>query len=328
MTNHRDPGNLAGRRPLRLWPAALAAALIVSAAVAGLALTRTRPGERDQPPPAAQANTPVTEPRRDAAREAALARLDRADAACRRARDGEFAGLEQFLADAKGRTPAFADRVLGWDATRALVADALGGGHDHTDLVRRAFTELVLAPGDLETRLGAAADGYLDAVQQAEDVLLAELRADLPALPTALPLATPDRQALGESLGRTVAGAVGDARRGMAGDVARELVAVVAGEVLARATLRLGAGATSLTTLGAGLLAAVAVDRVIALAWDGRGRLVGELDRRLDGLRLQALEGTAGAPGLRGVLEGFDRDRAARRRAAVLGLLGEQGGAP
>jgi hypothetical protein len=72
----------------------------------------------------------------------------------------------------------------------------------------------------------------------------------------------------------------------------------------------------------------VAVDRVIALAWDGRGRLVGEVDRRLDGLRALTLEGTAGAPGLRVLLEQFDRDRAAQRRAAVLGLLGEGGGAP
>jgi hypothetical protein len=218
--------------------------------------------------------------------------------------------------------------VLGWDAARALVADVLGGGHAHTDLVRRAFAVLVLAPGDLESRLGAAADGYLDAVQQAEDALLAEPRADLAALPTTLPLATPDRQALRESLGRAVASAVADARHGLAGDVAREVVAVVAGEVLARATLRLGAGATSFTTLGAGLLAAVAVDRLISLAWDGRGRLVGEVDRRLAGLRAVALVGSAGAPGLRAPLEGFDRDRAARRRAAVLGLLRPEGGAP
>jgi hypothetical protein len=194
-------------------------------------------------------------------------------------------------------------------------------------LVRRAFAELVLAPGDLEARLGAAADGYLDAVQQAEDALLTELRADLPALPTTLPLTTADRQALRETLGRAVAGAVADARHGLTGDVARELIALVAGEVLARATLRLGSGATSFTTLGAGLLAALAVDRVVALAWDGRSRLIGEVDRRLGGLRTLALEGSAGAPGLRALLEDFDRDRAARRRAAVLGLL-EGGGVP
>jgi hypothetical protein len=137
----------------------------------------------------------------------------------------------------------------------------------------------------------------------------------------------PDRPALREALDRGVAGAAAGARNGIAGDVARELVAVVAGEVLARATLRLGAGATSFTTLGAGLLAAVAVDRLIALAWDGRGELIRETDRRLDGLRALALEGSAGAPGLRTLLEGFDRDRAARRRAAVLGLL-EGGSAP
>jgi hypothetical protein len=165
--------------------------------------------------------------------------------------------------------------VLGWDAARALLADALGGGHAHPDFVRQAFAELVFAPGDLEARLGAATDGYLDAVQAAEDALLAELRADITDLPTSLPLAVPDRPALRESLDRAVAAAAADARRGMADDVARELLAVVAGEVLARATLRLGAGATSFTTLGAGLLAAVAVDRAIALAWDGRGWLLG-----------------------------------------------------
>jgi hypothetical protein len=328
MTNHPDPRDLGGRRPLRPWPAAVAAALILSAAVAALALTRTPSGKRAHPQPSDRADTPVLEPRRDAAREAVLARLDRADAACRRALDAQLAGLEQFFADAKSRAPTFADRVLGWGAARALAADALGGGQAHPELVRRAFAELVLAPGDLESRLGAAADGYLDAVQQAEDALLAELRADLAALPTTLPLATPDRQALRESLGRAVASAVADARHGLAGDVAREVVAVVAGEVLARATLRLGAGATSFTTPGAGLPAAVAVDRVFSLVWDGHGRLVRELDSRLDGLRGLALEGSAGAPGLRVLLEEFDRDRAAQRRAAVLGLLGEGGGAP
>jgi hypothetical protein len=269
----------------------------------------------------------VTEPRRDAAREAALARLDRADAACRRALDAQLATLEQFFADARSRTPTFADRALGWDAARALLADAVGGGHAHTELVRQAFAELVLAPGDLEARLGAAADGYLDAVQQAEAALLAELRTDIADLPTSLPVAVPDRPALRETLDRVVSAAAAEARGGLAGDVARELVAVVAGEVLARATLRLGAGATSFTTLGAGVLAAVAVNRVFSLVWDGRGQLIRETDRRLDGFRALALEWSAGAPGLRPLLEDFDRSRAAQRRAAVLGLL-ERGGAP
>jgi hypothetical protein len=228
----------------------MAAALILPAAVVGLALTRTRSGERAQPPPANRVDTPDNEPRRDAAREAALARLDHADAACRRALDGQLAGLEQYFADARGRTPDFADRVLGWDAARALIADALGGGHAHPDLVRRAFAEALFAPGDLEGRLGAAADGYLDAAQQAEDALVADLRGDLADLPTTLPVATPGRQALRESLGRAVAAAAERARHGLAGDVARELAALVAGEVLARATLRLGAGATSVPTLG------------------------------------------------------------------------------
>src|SRR5262249_58530566 len=134
---------------------------------------------------------------------------------------------------------------------------------------------------------------------QAEDAVLAELRADIADLPTSFPIALPDRRALRESLDRAVAGAVADARHGLAGDVARELVAVVAGEVLARASLRLGAGATSFTTLGAGLLAAVAADRVLSLAWDGRGQLIRETDRRLDGLRALVVEGSARTPGLR-----------------------------
>jgi hypothetical protein len=88
MTNHPDPRDPGGRRPLRLRPAALAAALILTAAVAGLALTRIRTGEPAHPQPADRADSPANEPRRDAAREAALARLGRADAARRRALDG------------------------------------------------------------------------------------------------------------------------------------------------------------------------------------------------------------------------------------------------
>ena len=116
---------------------------------------------------------------------------------------------------------------------------------------------------------------------------------------------------------------------GLQHDATRDLVSLVVGEALAQAAVRLGVSAglagtgaaVSPATLGAGLVVGLLVDQIFKWAWDAGRDLIRALEGRLDELRRVVVEGTAEAPGLRRRLEHLDRQRAAARRQAILGLI-------
>src|SRR5262249_10508592 len=143
-----------------------------------------------------------------------------------------------------------------------------------------------------------------------------------------------DLSALRAACGRSAAEAERHARAGVVPDVARELAALAVGEALTQMVLQFGAasgvpvaGAPSAATLGLGLIVGLAVEHVTG-AWDGRAALAREVARGVDRLRQLVIEGTPQAPGLRQRLERLDRERTARRRAAVLGRADVKGGRP
>ena len=94
----------------------------------------------------------------------------------------------------------------------------------------------------------------------------------------------------------------------------------------------LGAGASSsAATLGVGLAAGLVVDQIVSWAWDRwsdpRGALARATAARVDAIRRAVVEGTASARACgrvwsRGLASGPPR------RAAVLGLVGREGGEP
>jgi hypothetical protein len=287
--------------------------------------------------PIAPAVPPAPEPARPRAWELARARLDRADAECRRALDEQLEGLEAFFEEAKQRSPRFADRVLGWEGRWKLVADRLRlDAGAHATFIRRLFREELFTPEELEGRTRQAVEGYLEAVRDIEGRMLVALSQDLAGSPTSLPIVAPDPGGLRDHFERAAAEAAGRAGAVLGEDATRELVALIVGEVLAQAAVRLGvstgvlgAGAASAAlTLGSGLVVGVLVDQVVSWARDGRGELIRELDRRIDALGALVVSGTSGAPGLRRRLERYDRDRAAGRRSAVREVIGTGGGGP
>jgi hypothetical protein len=317
------------QRPLRRWwPAAVIAVLLAALTYTAATVLRRGTAVPDRAPT-------FTAGPQARAREQARQLLDRADTNCRRALAEQLDGLDRFFRDARGRAPAFVDNVLGWEARWLLATDQLrGGAGRYLAFARRAFAAALFTPDELDRRAAAAVAGYLDAVDAVEAELPAAIRAASADVPTTLPVATLDGSALRAACGRAAAEAERHARAGVMPDVARELAALAVGEALTQLVLQLGvaagmpvAGAPSAATLGLGLIVGLAVEHMTG-AWDGRAALAREVARGVDRLRALVIEGTPQAPGLRPRLERLDRERAARRRAAVLGRADVKGGSP
>jgi hypothetical protein len=314
--------------------ALLAAVVALAGVLAVGALTNIRRGAVALVQPATHMAPPAPVDPKHQARERAGPHLDRADADCRRALDEQLRDLDDFFAAAHRRTPRFVEQVLGWGSTWQLIQDRLPGaqGNQHPMFVRHAFHETLFSPEQLEGRARQAVEGYLEAVRDIEGVLLVQLRQGLAELPTTLPLAQLDQEAVLALYERAVATAAERAGVGLTQDAARDLVSLVVGEALAQAAVRLGVSAglsgpgaaASAATLGAGLglVVGLQVDQILRWAWDAGRDLIRSLEGRLDDLRRVVMEGTAEAPGLRRRLEHLDRERAAARRQAALDLIG------
>jgi hypothetical protein len=311
--------------------ALLAAVVALAGVLAVGALANFRRGAVALAQLSTHGSPPSPEDLRRQARERAGPHLDRTDAECRLALDEQLRELDSFFAAAHRRIPHFAEQVLGWGSTWRLVQDRLPGarGHQHPMFVRRAFHETLFSPEQLEGRARQAVEGYLEAVRDIEGVLLVQLRQDLAELPTTLPLARLDQEAVRTLYERAVAAAAERAGVGLHHDATRDLVSLVVGEALAQTAVRLGVSAglagtgaaVSPATLGAGLVVGLLVDQIFRWAWDAGRDLIRALEGRLDELRRVVVEGTAGAPGLRRRLKHLDRARATARRQAILDLI-------
>jgi hypothetical protein len=288
-------------------------------------------------PPAAGPVVSRDELRRRA-RERALALLDQADHETRQAVVDQIQALDTFFDDAKARTPALAESVLGFASEWRLVADHIpyAGAGRHAAFLREQFDRQLFTVAQLNERIQAAIRGYLRSEREIEDRLLVRLHQDLDDIPAALPDAGLDLDAVRVILDRAMAEATVRVQAGLQLDVAREIVVLASAEILTRLAVRTAVPASLAGsgpwTFGLGLAAAVAADQALAWSWDRwtdpRGQLVEVLDASLDELRRRVLDGTPEGPGLRKRLVALARERAARWRAVVLKAVTAIGGEP
>jgi hypothetical protein len=318
--------------------------LLAGAGLVGWALWLPSASVPVEPTPTAvlEPTATATVPNRDEllrqARERARTLLDQADQEGRQAVADQIRTIDAFFDDARARTPALAEVVLGFTSEWRLAVDQIpyAGGGRHAAFLRQEFDRQLFTPEELDQRVQAAVRGYLQSEHEIEDRLLVRLHQDLDDIPAALPDAGLDLDAVRVILDRAMAEATVRVQAGLQLDVAREIVVLASAEILTRLAVRTALPASLAGsgpwTFGLGLAAAVAADQALAWTWDRwtdpRGQLVERLDASLDELRHRVVDGTPEGPGLRQQLEGLARERAARRRAVVLKTVAASGGEP
>ena len=289
-------------------------------------------------PPAATAAFPNREDLVRQARERALPLLAQADQEARQAVDEQIRALDTYFDDAKARTPALAESVLGLASEWRLVADQIpyAGGGRHEAFLRQEFDRLLFPPEELDRRMQAAVRSYLQAERAVEDRLLVRLRQDIDDIPAVLPEAGMNLDRIRAVLDQAMAETMARAQINLKADVAREIVVLGAAEILTRLAIRTALPASLAGsgpwTFGVGLAAAVAADQAMAWTWDRwadpRGQLVEVLKMRLDELQRRVVDGTPEQPGLRKRLEELARQRGDKRHAVVLQAIESIGGDP
>jgi hypothetical protein len=329
----------------RVFPALVSGlGLLAGAGLVGWVLWLPSASVTVEPTPMAvlEPTATSTVPNRDEllrqARERALTLLDQADREAQQAVADQIRALDAFFDDAKARTPALAESVLGFASEWRLVADHIpyAGAGRHEAFLRDQYDRQLFTVAQLGERIQATINGYLRSEHEIEDQLLVRLRQDLDDIPAALPDAGLELDPVRVILDRTLAEATVRVQANFQLDVAREIVVLASAEMLTRLAVRTALPASLASsgpwTFGLGLAAAVAADQAMAWTWgrwtDPRGQLVEMLDASLDELRCRVLDGTPEGPGLRKQLEGLARERAARRRAVVLKAVATIGGEP
>jgi hypothetical protein len=250
--------------------------------------------------------------------------------------------VRTFFEDAKQRTPAFAERALGWSSKWRLVADSVPftRGDRHREFLRSQFEQSLFRAQDLEALIDQVVRSYLIHLQSIEYQMLVAMRADLADGPAAYLLTDVDDRALQQSYDRALAAVVETTETSLAVDVSTEVISLIAGEVLAQVAVRLGVSAgilgggasTSWATFGVGIGVGLIVDQLVTRVWeylaDPAGDLATELNIRFDAIRRMLIDGTGDTPGLEGTLLEFAQQRHQLRQRAVLSMLQARGASP
>jgi hypothetical protein len=278
---------------------------------------------------------------RQQALQRAQAGLDWADAQTRSSADEHLRAIDRFFDEVKGRTPRFAEQILGWSSKWRLVSDKLPFTRTdrHARFLDKTFRDELFSPEQLTDAIDGVIRDYTDAVAGIENRMLVRIRADVGDLePAALPPAFADETKLRAAFDEAMHAALDRTRADLRADVTREAVSLVAGEVLTMVAVRLGvsggilaAGAgSSWATFGVGLVVAVIVDQIVTWVWewwrDPQGDVTRTMNTKLDEIRRLIVEGDgAAAPGLRQRLDELATRRDTVRRAAMAEMI-EGGG--
>jgi hypothetical protein len=256
------------------------------------------------------------------------------------AAEQEIAGLaprlvtiQEFFAEARQGTRAFAEDALGFDSKWKYVSDYLAGGEEHRRFLEERFAARIFAAEDLEKVVQYSVSAYLNHLDNVDSALLVNLQADLEGLPTGTYSEGISHAAIENSLNAAMQQAVQAVEGDIPGMVGREIVSYVAGEVLTHAGLQLatsagilGAGASSGTvSFGAGIVIGMIVDQIVSWAYDEIYDPAGELSRQLDFtlLRLEELilGGDYDNPGLYICLHDYTVRRGLARNAAITSVV-------
>jgi hypothetical protein len=307
-------------------------ALVGLAALAALAGLEWFPLQRQPKPPLAAPSIP--EARRRPFRERAETLLQTAEADSRERIAVALLPLEDFFAQARERTPRFAEQILGLQGKWAWVTGR------QEEFVRRAFEEHLFKSDQLAQSVEQVVQAYLAELRCIDNQLLVQLQADLADRPEALPSGL-DPGRLRAVFDGIVHSALQQGQAQVRAEVGADLARLIASEVLATVAVRMavssgvvGAGASSSWgTFGVGLAAGLVLDQLLGLVWEWilepQAKLTGQVRARLVELQVRLVNGDASGAGLRDRLERLGLDRAAICRQAVMALVLEtEGGSP
>jgi hypothetical protein len=246
--------------------------------------------------------------------------------------------IAEFFDEAALGTRGFAEDSLGWWSKWKLATDYVTGGDEHRKYLEERFAARIFAPEDLEQTIQSVVASYLNHLDDVDQTLLVNLRADLEGIPANGFGEGIDRAAIEESLMAAMDDAIRAVETDFQGMVGRELVSFIAGEVLTVASVELAtsagiltAGASSGTvTFGVGLVVGVIVDSVVSWAYDELFDPAGELSWQLEDTLLELedliIAGNGEYAGLVQRLVEYGSRRGQARKAAITAVVLPQGG--
>ena len=249
--------------------------------------------------------------------------------------DEHLQQIHDVFADAKKHTRHFADRALSLSSKWRLVADKVpftrGGRHEA--FLRSQFEEHIFKPDDLKDVVEQVIASYMAHIRSIESQMLVKVRADIADFPETYFAANFDESEFREQYDQALMQALRAAKHDLQADIGTLIVTEMAGTVLADVALKLGvsagilgtAAASSWTTFGVGVVVGLIIDQIVSWVWDWyadpKGRLVTELNNKLDSIRRLIVDGSGDVPGLRSRLSAFANERARLRETAVLAIL-------
>jgi len=267
--------------------------------------------------------------------EIAKPHLHRAEQEAARVIDEHLRKLDDFFAQAKKNTHRFAEEALGWGSKFRLIQDSLGlsDGNKHKRFLQDRFEAHFFTPDQLKEEVQKVVQSYLAHLRDIESKMLVALRADLDDFSTDIPIVQLDDRVLQQKYDQAISQIMEATGHDLGANIGVTIVSVITGEVMAHVAIRLGVSAGILgtgasstwATLGAGLVASIIVESVVSWVWDAiadpRGKLVAELNKKLDEVHRLIADGSSDGKGLRQQLHELAQKRAVVRRQAVLSLL-------
>jgi hypothetical protein len=288
------------------------------------------------PAVSAPAPAPAPEPDyRGIARNRLQPDLDWAERQSAKSVDDHLQQLDEFFAEAKKRSPRFAQDALGWRSKWYLIVDKLPRTRKdrQPQFLAKSFNDDIFSPEQLTQVLDQLVKDCVNSELGIENEMLVKMRADVSDLPPAVLIAFTSKSELRAAFERALVEARQRAGVDLKADVGREITSAVVAQVLSWVAVRmaveggiLGAGAsTSWGTLGISLGVAIIVDQIVTRIWDWYRDPVGELTRKindkLDDVRRLIVEGDGRNSGLRARLKDLSKTRSALRRAAMDQIL-------
>ena len=263
---------------------------------------------------------------------------------CQTALRQQLAAIPEFFENAKQGCPDFADYALGWGSTRRYLQDLIpfGDCEKHKRFLEEKFAECIFKEEDVERVVEQVVKGYLQEVQQIENQMLLELRADLEDIDPSwaklevrqlqeeynkhlekvckqatTKLLYHDAQKAAQMTASLAAGKYLDKHAGKYLDkyAGKYLDKYILQEILRRLGIRAGAVVSGTVTFGIGIIIGIIIDQILDSIFDHKGTLVKELRGKLDELKMKIFEK------VKHELENFTEEREAVRQAALQSML-------
>lgn len=229
--------------------------------------------------------------------------IDQADQRAHDAVDESLGELNAFFEQANTNARPFAETAFSMGTKWRLMVDFVPftKGNRHEEYLKAKFNEMVFSDEQLVKVVKDTVADYLRRLENIDNKMLVDIRADLPDIAEGSILQTLDEQRLLETYREMIEKVRRLYASKSANDIGANAVSFAAGEitsqVLGQIAVRLGissgilvSGAgSSLVTLGIGQVVAFIVDYIIAIIWDWyadpKGNLAADIVRGIDSIR-------------------------------------------